>query len=236
MNKIVIKYTAIAILLIPMISFAESTPAPSTTPSTGSSQSTASAEIPSTGDSTSTATPNIPSTGGSSSTATDSTPSTGGSSSTATNTTPSTGGSSSTATNTNTTPNNPPTGGSSSGSSSSSSSGSRVSIYGCPMLTSYLKYGANNDSVQVTKLQNFLNSYEKMNVAVTGIFDKQTENAVIAFQNKYSSEIMGPWNKTNGTGYVYLTTLKKINQIACNIPLTLNVTERSLINEALTRN
>jgi peptidoglycan hydrolase-like protein with peptidoglycan-binding domain len=103
------------------------------------------------------------------------------------------------------------------------------------MLTSYLKYGANNDSVQVAKLQNFLNTYEKMNVKVTGIFDKQTESAVSAFQNKYSSDIMGPWNKSTGTGYVYITTLKKINQIACNIPLTLNVTERSMINEVLSR-
>lgn len=238
MNKNVIKYIAIAILLVPMVSFAESTPAPSTTPSTGNSQSTATAETPSTGDSSSTATPTTPSTGGSSSTATDSTPSTGGSNSTATPTTPSTGGSSSTATNTNTTPSNPSTGGGSSGSSSSSSSsssGSRVSIYGCPMLTSYLKYGANNDSVQVAKLQSFLSNYEKMNVKVTGIFDKQTEAAVSAFQTKYSSDIMGPWNKTTGTGYVYITTLKKINQIACNIPLTLNMTERSLINEVLTR-
>ena len=266
MSKNIIKYIAIAILLTPMVSFAETAPAsspaqsPAPAPSTGESQSTASPATPSTSessstaapatpstsDSSSTATPATPSTGGSSSTATPATPSTGGSSSTATPETPSTGGSSSTATNSGT-PTNPPTnppttpsngggsGGSSSGSSSSSSSGSRAYVYGCPMLTSYLKYGANNDPVQVAKLQSFLSNYEKMNVSVTGIFDKQTENAVTAFQTKYSTDVMGPWNKTYGTGYVYITTLKKINNIACSLPLTLSVTEQAIINEVINK-
>lgn len=243
MNKNIIKYIAIAILLTPMVSFAESAPASSPAPSTGDSSSTASPATPSTSDSSSTATPATPSTGGSTSTATPATPSTGGSSSTATPETPSTGNSGSTAVN-NTTPSNPPTtppngggsGGSSSGSSSSSSGGgSRAYVYGCPMLTSYLRYGANNDAVQVAKLQSFLNNYEKMNVSVTGIFDKQTENAVTAFQTKYSTDIMGPWNKTYGTGYVYITTLKKINNIGCNLPLTLSTTEQAIIDEVINK-
>ena len=244
MNKKIIKYIAIAILLTPMVSFAEpapasspaSSPVQSPAPSTGESQSTASPATPSVSESVSTASPATPSTGDSSSTATPATPSTGGSTSTATPATPSTGGSSSTAIN-NTTPINPPVnppnGGSSS--SSSSSSGSRAYVYGCPMLTSYLRYGANNDTAQVAKLQSFLSNYEKMNVSVTGIFDKQTENAVTAFQTKYSADIMGPWNKTYGTGYVYITTLKKINNIACSLPLTLSTTEQAIINEVINK-
>ena len=216
MNKKIIKYIAIAILLTPMVSFAE--PAPASSPASSPVQSPA----PSTGESQSTASPATPSVSESVSTASPATPSTGDSSSTAIN---------------NTTPINPPVnppnGGSSS--SSSSSSGSRAYVYGCPMLTSYLRYGANNDTAQVAKLQSFLSNYEKMNVSVTGIFDKQTENAVTAFQTKYSNDIMGPWNKTYGTGYVYITTLKKINNIACSLPLTLSTTEQTIINEVINK-
>lgn len=221
-------------VLIPVVSFAQSsTPAsspasiPASQPSSGSSVSTASV---STGGSSSTATP---STGGSTSTASPSTPSSGGSSSTAT---PSTGGSSSTAI-----PFTPPTptptpstgGGSSSSSGSYSSSGGRVNfayMYGCPMITSFMKYGANNDSAQVTKLQSFLKNIEKLDVDVTGYFDKKTEYAVIAFQNKYNPTIMGPWGATKGTGFVYITTVKQINKITCSLPLTLNPSELSIIN------
>ncbi len=93
-----------------------------------------------------------------------------------------------------------------------------------------MKNGANNDTVQVTKLQSFLKNVEKLNVDVTGIFDKKTEQAVIAFQNKYSATTMGPWGASQGTGYVYITTLKQINKIACNLPLTLNTQELATIN------
>ncbi len=129
------------------------------------------------------------------------------------------------------------TGGSSSGSSSSGSSssgGSYTGIYGCPMITTYMKFGANNNTIEVKKLQNFLKNVEKLDVDANGIFDRKTEKAVIAFQNKYSSTIMGPWSTNQGTGYVYITTQKQINKIACNLPLTLNANELAIINSSKT--
>lgn len=124
-------------------------------------------------------------------------------------------------------------GGSSTSSSGSRSSGSRYSGYiGCPLITTYMKYGANNNVTEVTKLQNFLKNVEKLDVDVNGKFDRKTENAVIAFQNKYSTTTMGPWGHTQGTGYVYITTQKQINKIACNLPLTLNKDELAIINSS----
>lgn len=125
-----------------------------------------------------------------------------------------------------------PTNGNSSSGGNSSSSGSRVAYpYACNQFTSFMRYGANNDANQVIKLQTFLRDAEKINVTVNGIFDKQTENAVIAFQNKYNSTIMGPWGSSQGSGYVYITTIKQINKIACSIPLSLNPQELAIINE-----
>lgn len=125
-----------------------------------------------------------------------------------------------------------PSGSPSSG--SSSSGGSYIGFYGCPMITTYMKFGANNNTIEVTKLQNFLKNIEKLDVDVNGIFDRKTEKAVIAFQNKYSSTIMGPWSTNQGTGFVYITTQKQINKIACNLPLTLNANELAIINNSKT--
>ncbi|MFA6554024.1 MAG: peptidoglycan-binding domain-containing protein [Candidatus Paceibacterota bacterium] len=207
MNKNIITYVTVASLaFIPMVTFAAD-------PSVGGSFSTAD---PSTGSSSSTA---DPSTGGSASTAN---PPTGGSGSTAAPA-GSTGGGS--------------TGGSTGSSGSSGSSSGRSSSGGgrsfnpyCTLITSYMKLGANNDSAQVTKLQNFLKNTEKLDVDVNGIFDTKTETAVKSFQNKYSAETMGPWGVKEGNGNVFMTTVKKINQIACNQPLTLNPSELAIIN------
>ncbi len=158
-------------------------------------------------------------------------PAVGSSVSTASPVTPAVGDSVSTAVPPTPTP-APATNGSSSGSSSSSSGGRMNSayMYGCPLITTYMKYGANNNVAEVTKLQNFLKNVEKLDVDVNGTFDKKTENAVIAFQNKYSTVTMGPWGANNGTGFVYITTVKQINKIACNQPLSLSVSELATIN------
>jgi peptidoglycan hydrolase-like protein with peptidoglycan-binding domain len=93
-----------------------------------------------------------------------------------------------------------------------------------------MKFGGNNSPTDVAKLQAFLKDSQGLNVTVNGTFDLQTENAVSAFQTKYLSEIMGPWGATQSSGYVYITTLKKINEIACNSTLTLNLSELDIIN------
>lgn len=249
MTKNLIKSIAIALVFVPMVVLAE-TPAP--TPASTPVSDSASTAGPATSNSSATVA-NAPAGGSSSTTgpstgnssATVSNPSTGSSGSTAG---PSTGGSSSTASDTIlptptptatptpvTPPNNGGNGGNGSGggssSGSSSSSGSRVAYpYACNQFTTFMRYGYNNDKNQVIRLQTFLREAEKMNITINGIFDKQTENAVIAFQNKYSGTVMGPWGASQGSGYVYITTIKQINKIACSIPLSLNPQELAIIN------
>ena len=122
-------------------------------------------------------------------------------------------------------------GGTSYSSGGSSSSGrSNIMIAGCPIVTTVMKIGANNNSDEVTKLQSFLKSSENANVDVTGIYDEKTENAVRAFQTKYTSVVLAPWGIVMPTGVVSLTTGKKLNELACRIPLTLSATELSYIN------
>lgn len=132
------------------------------------------------------------------------------------------------------------TGGSSGGSSFSSGGSSIVPLAlaitpasattSCPLITSYLKQGGNNDGAQVTKLQIFLKNSQNLDVDVNGIFDQKTDAAVRAFQTKYMSDVMGPWGASLASGFVYITTEKKINELACNSPLTLNASEMSIIN------
>jgi hypothetical protein len=139
------------------------------------------------------------------------------------------------------TPTTPSGGGSTSSGGSFSgggSSGSRVGIplalasatTSCPLITSYMKLGGDNDGSQVAKLQIFLKNSQNLDVNVTGIFDEKTDIAVKAFQVKYLVDIMGPWDATQGSGFVYITTEKKINEIACNSPLTLSPADMVIIN------
>ncbi len=87
----------------------------------------------------------------------------------------------------------------------------------CSMyLTSYMRMGMNNPTDQVLKLQVFLNVINgTTTVPMTGIFDEATDAAVRAFQVKYLTDILSPWNITAGTGYVYKTTRATINNMVC---------------------
>jgi len=105
-----------------------------------------------------------------------------------------------------------------------------VVINSCPLLTSYLQFGKSNNASDVTKLQAFLKESQGINVAINGVFDQQTENAVRAFQAKYLSQVMGPWGVKQPSGYVYITTVKKINELACNASLTLSPSELAIID------
>jgi len=87
----------------------------------------------------------------------------------------------------------------------------------CIYLLEFLKLGADNNPVEVEKLQRFLKNFEGFeNLEVTGIFNQATFDAVSLFQEKYSAEILDPWGFNSPTGYVYLTTKKKVNEIFCN--------------------
>jgi len=84
-----------------------------------------------------------------------------------------------------------------------------------------MQQGQTNSFWEVIKLQLFLSIGFGSELAITGEFDTATDAAVRAFQTAYSDEVLLPWftagltPNTNPTGYVYLTTQWKINDIVC---------------------
>ncbi|MFA7285335.1 MAG: peptidoglycan-binding protein [Candidatus Paceibacterota bacterium] len=89
-------------------------------------------------------------------------------------------------------------------------------------LNDFLAFDKKNNPEQVKLLQTFLNENLSLNpaLAVDGKFGKETRKAVIAFQEKYASEILAPWvalgiPEGKGTGNVYKTTKWKINMLKC---------------------
>ncbi|MBI2100164.1 MAG: peptidoglycan-binding protein [Candidatus Vogelbacteria bacterium] len=92
-----------------------------------------------------------------------------------------------------------------------------ASTQACPLyLTKYIRQGWANDPVEVVKLQRFLREFEGFsNLAITGIYDGPTFNAVAVFQVRYSRDVLGPWGITYPTGFVFITTRLAINNIYC---------------------
>ena len=72
-----------------------------------------------------------------------------------------------------------------------------------------------NDPEQVRKLQEFLNKYGYGNFTPTGYFGPLTFAAVLKFQIEYAASILFPWNLSEPTGLVYLTTIRQINLLEC---------------------
>ena len=112
----------------------------------------------------------------------------------------------------------------------SSTNGTTTPNFTCPLISSYMKLGENNNSADVAKLKAFLNNSLGTNLTVNGIFDQQTENAVEAFQSKYFSQVMGPWGAKITSGQVYITTQKMINELACKQAFTLSPSDLAIIN------
>lgn len=90
-----------------------------------------------------------------------------------------------------------------------------------PLLKTYMREGQTNPTDEVTKLQLFLNGNLGKLLPVTGVFDRATTEFVNAFQRKYWQDVLVPWvpfglgTPQTPTGYVYKTTLWKVNQLAC---------------------
>ena len=103
---------------------------------------------------------------------------------------------------------------------------------GCDYLFDYLKIGFENDPVEVRKLQIFLRDLEGFsNLAVTGVFDQATFDAVSAFQLRYQDDILTPWGyKGTSTGFVYILTKKKVNEIYCKFAFPVTVAQQSEID------
>lgn len=91
-------------------------------------------------------------------------------------------------------------------------------------LHEYIKFGGQNSSDEVLKLQTFLNGFEGDALELTGVYDEATERAVRAFQEKYAGVVLAPWGATRSTGYVYYTTKKTINEIYCNFTRQFSLT------------
>lgn len=95
----------------------------------------------------------------------------------------------------------------------------------CPFLVDYMQMGDANDPLEVMKLQLFLNIFKDLfggtTNPVTGTFGVTTDANVKAFQDYYRSDILDPWFElgivphSRPTGFVYKTTLWKINSIVC---------------------
>ena len=95
-------------------------------------------------------------------------------------------------------------------------------------LTAFIREGRDNDTDQVKRLQRFLRDYESVKVDENGVYDAPTLAAVHAFQTKYAADILTPWGIGKSTGYVYLTTRKKVNEIFCNYTRTFLLTTDEL--------
>ncbi len=113
-------------------------------------------------------------------------------------------------------------GGSTSSGGGGRSSGGSMPIYTggqCSFLKDYLRITFQNNPVEMIKLQLFLKIIEgEIGLEVNGFFDQATFDAVSRFQVKHQGDILTPWGYAQGeaTGYVYILTQKKINEIVCN--------------------
>lgn len=83
-------------------------------------------------------------------------------------------------------------------------------------ITSYIRFGADNNPDDVRKLEQFLNEKQGEQLMVDGEYGAEDVAAVKRFQQKYASEVLGIWGITEPTGYVYRTTLLKINSFYCS--------------------
>jgi len=74
--------------------------------------------------------------------------------------------------------------------------------------------GFGDSGLEVEALQTALEK-EGFNVGgdTKGNFGENTASAVVSFQEKYKSEILGPWRLEHGTGYVGQTTRAKLNKL-----------------------
>jgi len=85
-----------------------------------------------------------------------------------------------------------------------------------PYITEYMKFGNHNSPSEVKKLEKFLKDYEGINIKVDGVFSLSDAEAVKLFQEKYRSDVLDPWGMKRASGFVYKTTLAKINELYCN--------------------
>ncbi len=79
-------------------------------------------------------------------------------------------------------------------------------------LSAPIDIGLNNDPTDVKKLQTFLNTYEKENLKITGVYGKADYLAVKRWQAKYKAQILTPMKLKNPTGTVYTSSMRQIER------------------------
>lgn len=84
------------------------------------------------------------------------------------------------------------------------------------IIISAIWLGWKNNPEEVKKLETFLNTVQWWSLEINGIYEQADFEAVKDFQLQYKEEILDPWNIETPTGYVYRTTIQKINEIHCN--------------------
>lgn len=106
-------------------------------------------------------------------------------------------------------------------------------VYRCPIyLYKFIKFGEANDRREVIKLQAFLKVYEGFsNLKITGVYDRETFEAVKTFQRRYLSDVLKPWQINYATGWVYITTRQAINNIYCGRDTKNDLLFRKLVAE-----
>ena len=100
----------------------------------------------------------------------------------------------------------------------------------CNYLLEYIKLGESNNPVEVEKLERFLNEFENENLEINGIYEQVDFDAVSRFQEKYLEDVLNPWSHDSSTGYVYITTKKKINEIYCQMKFSLTSDQEAEIS------
>jgi len=73
----------------------------------------------------------------------------------------------------------------------------------------------NNDVDEVVKLENFIATVYGASTKTDGIYDQDELDLIKEFQLEYKEDILEPWGLSEATGYVWRTTVQKINEIAC---------------------
>lgn len=85
----------------------------------------------------------------------------------------------------------------------------------------------------MVRLQKFLRDFEGFSeLAITGIFNQETFDAVLTFQLRYKEDILDPWGIDFPTGFVYITTKNKINELFCGREYELTPAEQIIIKAA----
>ncbi len=84
-----------------------------------------------------------------------------------------------------------------------------------PLLKQNISTNTVEDTNEVNKLINFLNTTQNENLNLDGTYDNDDLEAVKRFQTKYKTSVLEIWGLSQATGYVGRTTRLKINALNC---------------------